>query len=347
MSEGKQGLAARAAEAARVGLLVLDRSLRIEYVNPAAETLLGRSSRRLAGASLDACGPIGGAAASLARRAIADDREVFAHDLLIEGEGERPGLRLAIDAAPEADGVCLSLRASPESAVAVRGAAAATAAAGFGRMLSHELKNPIAGARGAAQLLAQNSDAEATELAELIMRELDRARRIADRWSQVGDLAPGPLEPVNLHALVRESVASARAASSRSITWEEHFDPSLPDALADADLARQSVLNLLINAAEALDGKDGHVRVTTRYRQARPGGPAPDARLEISVEDDGPGVPVELHDAIFNPFVTNKPAGEGLGLALVSRIADLHGGGVEFESRPGRTVFHMYLKEVR
>lgn len=347
MSADDIASAARAAEASRVGLILVGADLAIEYINAAAETLIGRSRRRLAGLALADCGMIGAAAAPLVRRALDEDREVFAHDILVEGEGEAPGLRLAIDVAPEGEGVCVAVRASPESASAARGAAAATAAAGFGRMLSHELKNPLAGARGAAQLMVQSKDPETGELAALIVRELDRARRIADRWSQVGDIALGPLQSVNLHALVREAVESAAAASTANVSWEEHFDPSLPAALADADLVRQSVLNLLINAAEALESDGGRVSVTTRYRRARPGGPAPEARLEITVEDNGPGVPIELQDAIFNPFVTHKPAGEGLGLALVSRIADLHGGGVEFESRPGRTVFHLYLKEVR
>jgi two-component system nitrogen regulation sensor histidine kinase GlnL len=339
--------AGRAAEAARIGLILVTQDLRIEYLNAAAETLLGRSRRRLIGTKIGACGPIGAAAAPLVMRALDEDREVFAHDVLVDGLGEAESLRLAIDVAPESAGVCVSFRASPEGASAARGATAATAAAGFGRMLSHELKNPLAGARGAAQLMIQSEDPEAGELAALIIRELDRARRIADRWSQVGEIVLSPLEPVNLHSLVREAVESARAAGPDGVIWEEHFDPSLPDALADADLARQSVLNLLINAAEAVGGQGGTVAVTTRYRRSRPGGPAPDARLEVTVEDDGPGVAADLQDAIFNPFVTNKPAGEGLGLALVSRIADLHGGGVEFESRPGRTVFHLYLKEVR
>jgi len=348
VSASDQAAAARASEAARVGLILVSADLKVEYVNSAAETLLGRSRRRLFGSDLAECGAIAAAAAPLVRRALDEDREVFAHDIVVDDAGgEGSPIRLAIDAAPDGQGVCVSVRASPEGASAPRGAAAATAAAGFGRMLSHELKNPLAGARGAAQLMVQSQDSETAELAALIVRELDRARRIADRWSQVGDIALGALQPVNLHALVREAVESARAASAPSVAWEEHFDPSLPDALADGDLVRQSVLNLLINAAEAVEAEGGRVSVSTRYRRARPGGPSPEARLEITVEDDGPGVAPELQDAIFNPFVTHKPAGEGLGLALVSRIADLHGGGVEFESRPGRTVFHLYLKEVR
>jgi two-component system nitrogen regulation sensor histidine kinase GlnL len=213
--------------------------------------------------------------------------------------------------------------------------------------LSHELKNPLAGARGAAQLIAQSPDEEIAELAAVIVSEIDRARRISERWSRIGDVAPGPFTAVNLHALVREAVRSASAGAEAAVEFEERFDPSIPDAAGDRDLIFQAVLNLLINAAEAVEVEGGRVSVSTRYRSARPGGPSPEARLEIQVRDDGPGVPDQLQDAVFNPFVTGKPAGEGLGLALVSRIAEIHGGGVEFTSRPGRTVFHLYLKEAR
>ncbi len=337
--------AARAAEAASVGLLLIDRDGRIDYVNDSAERLMGQSRKRLLRLALDHAGEVGAAIAPLANRAMEEAREVFAHDLPIQTQA---GLvRLSVDAVPDGSGACLSLRPWPEAGASSSGGIAADAAAGFGRMLSHELKNPIAGARGAAQLIAASEAGETAELANLIVTELDRARRIADRWSRVGDIAPGPLEAVNLHALVRNAVRSASAASDDGVAWEEHFDPSLPDALVDQDLALQAVLNLLKNAGEALIDSGGTVSVSTRYRSTRPGGPAPDARLEVLVEDDGPGIPERLQSAVFNPFVTSKPAGEGLGLALVARIADLHGGGVEFESRPGRTAFHLYFRDAR
>ncbi|XBQ15771.1 MAG: ATP-binding protein [Oceanicaulis sp.] len=336
--------AARAAETASVGLILLDETGAVSFLNASAEILLGRSRRKLVGQKLDAAGPIAAAAAGLARRAVDEARDVFAHDLPFAAEGGQ--IRLSIDAAPEGTGACIAIRRWPETGASPRSDAAANAAAGFGRMLSHELKNPIAGARGAAQLIAQSGDAETAELAGVIVSELDRARRIADRWSRIGDIAPAPFEAVNLHALVRDAVKAAAAHSGEAVAWEEHFDPSIPDAFADRDLVFQALLNLLINATEALDA-GGRVSVTTRYRASRPGGPAPDARLEIEVRDDGPGVPDGLKEAIFNPFVTGKPAGEGLGLALVSRIADLHRGGVEFDSRPGETVFRLYLQEAR
>jgi two-component system nitrogen regulation sensor histidine kinase GlnL len=337
--------AERAAEAASVGLVLVDQHGRISFANASAETLLGRSRKRLEGEDLALIGSVGEAILPLVTRAMAERRDVFAHDLPVSLDS---GLvRFSVDVTPEATGACVSLRPWPEAGASSTGGIAADAAAGFGRMLSHELKNPIAGARGAAQLIAADESGETAELANLIITELDRARRIADRWSQIGDLAPGPLQPVNLHALVRGAVRSASAAAGSQVIWEEHFDPSIPDALADEDLALQAVLNLLKNAAEALGESGGTVAVSTRYRSARPGAPAPEARLEVRVEDDGPGIPERLHNAVFNPFVTGKPAGEGLGLAMVARISDLHGGGVEFESRPGATRFHLYFKEAK
>lgn len=334
-------LAHLAAESAPVALVMLDETGLVSFANLRAETLFEQSRKRLIGKTLNACGPVGRAAADLALRALKESREVYAHDLPVAVEGQ--ALRISVDVAPDEHGVCICLRPWPESGGGPRSDVAANAAAGFGQLLSHELKNPMAGARGAAQLIAQGDDEESQELAGLIITELDRARRIADRWSRVGDIGPPRLGRVNLHALVREAVRSARASASAEVVWLEYFDPSLPDACADRDLVSQAVLNLLINAGEAAVQGGGRVKVFTRYRQPRPGGPAPDARLEIAIEDDGPGVPEPLRDAIFNPFVTGKPAGEGLGLALVSRVADLHHGGVEFDTRPGSTVFHFYL----
>jgi len=343
MNRTGTGLAERAADAAPVGLVLTDRDGVILYVNASGESLLGRSRKRLTGLGIESAGPLGQAAGDMVRRAMAEGRAVVAHDVLAPVEGGE--MRFSIDASPEGGGACVSLRPWPESAASPRGDAAASAAAGFGRMLSHELKNPIAGARGAAQLIAQDAQGESAELARVIMTELDRARRIAERWSRVGDIAPQPFAPVNLNALVQDAARSAAAGAPETIVWTEHFDPSIPDALADRDLALQAVLNLLVNAAEALGEAGGQIGIYTRYRRARPGAPAPSARLEVAVSDDGPGVPDHLQEAAFSPFVTGKPAGEGLGLAMAARIADIHGGGVEFESRPGRTVFHLYFRE--
>lgn len=338
------GPAARAAEAAPVALIMINGQGVVVWLNAAAEDFFGYSRRRLEGERLDTLWPFGEAAWALASKAMAGQREVLAHELTFD-MASGPPRRVSLDAAPDGQGAVVAIRPWPEGGATPRGDQAASAAAGFGRMLSHELKNPMAGARGAAQLILSSQDEEAVEMARLIVAELDRAVRIADRWSRIGDLAPQPLVPVNLHTVARDAVRSARAAAGDQVRFSEHYDPSLPDALADPDLVAQALLNLLTNAAEAVRKTGGgEVSLTTRYRSARPGGAAPEARLEIVVGDDGPGVPAQMGDAIFNPFVTGKPAGEGLGLALVSRIAELHGGGVEYESRPGATEFHFYLR---
>lgn len=344
MNPPAEGDAARAAEAAPVALLLVDEAGTILYANAAAEPLLGRSRRKLAGEALAGCGPWGQVAAEMAGRARASGREILAHDICVRfGEDSERG---SLDVVPEAGGTCIAIRRAPPGVLSPHGEGAANAAVGFGRMLSHELKNPIAGARGAAQLIAQTGEGETAELARIIVTELDRARRIAEHWSRIGDIVPAPLEAVNLHALAREAMASARAAAAPGVRFSEHFDPSLPEGLGDRDLLLQAVLNLLTNAAEAVArAGQGDVVLTTRYRRPLPGGIAPDARLEIEVRDTGPGVPEALAGSVFNPFVTGKPAGEGLGLAFVSRVADLHGGGVEFDSRPGRTAFRLFVRE--
>ncbi|GGE36248.1 ATPase [Marinicauda pacifica] len=338
--------AARAAETAASVLIMIDACGQVIYANGAAEPLFGRSRQRLIGADLEELGAWGRVAGEIARRARISGREVLAHDVSLHEGDER--LRGAIDAVPDGDDLCLVIRPTPAASVQPSGEGAANAAVGFGRLLSHELKNPIAGARGAAQLISQTADGETAELAAIIMTELDRARRIAEHWSRIGDVVAGEATSINLHALAREAIASARVAAGNEIRFQEAFDPSLPEAWGDRDLLLQAVLNLLTNSAEAIARHgDGLVRLTTRYRRLGPGSAAPDARLELEVLDTGPGVPDRLAGSIFNPFVTGKPAGEGLGLAFVSRVADLHNGAVEFESRPGRTVFKLFLQEAR
>jgi len=338
--------AAACAEDAPLALIGLDADLQLRFANTSAEALLGRSVAGLKRRSLQELTPWGAAIADAARRAIAADHPVIAHE--VTPDEAASDLKASIDAAPSAGGAVVVVRVWPAAVSRRRDAAAATAAAGFGRLLSHELKNPIAGARGAAQLLLQGGfeEEEAADLARLIIGELDRARRIAERWAQVGDIAPQPFQAVNMQLLARDAVRSAAAAAPGAVTLEERYDPSLPDAAGDRDLLLQAILNLIVNAIEAIGrrGGEGRVIVSTRYRTAAGGDPHPEARLEIAIEDDGPGVPDPLREHLFNPFVTEKPAGEGLGLAFVSRIAAMHDGAVRYESAAGRTVFRLQLR---
>jgi two-component system nitrogen regulation sensor histidine kinase GlnL len=219
-------------------------------------------------------------------------------------------------------------------------------ALGFGRMLAHELKNPLASARGAAQLIQRESDLSgAKELANLIIDDVDRINRLADHWSQVGDIHLGGQETVNLNQVAVEAVESvSRANSQLNSPIQERYDPSLPGLSGDADLLRQAVINLLQNAQEALGDAAGQVIIKTRYdfdSGHRVGTVV--TPLVLSVIDDGSGIPEAIRSGVFTPFVTTKPAGEGLGLAFAARIAKLHDGMLDYESQPGQTCFNLRL----
>ena len=205
--------AQRAAEATGVALILVNADAEIIYVNGSGEALFERSHRHLEGAPLAQFGALGVHAARLADRAVTEQRSVVAHGLhLATAAGPRA---VSFNAEPEGQGACIAIRCAPQDVTAAASEEAALAATGFGRMLSHELKNPLAGARGAAQLLAEGANGETGELAALIIGEIDRAGRIAERWSRSGDIAPQPFAPVNLNALVHAAAASARACQAR------------------------------------------------------------------------------------------------------------------------------------
>jgi len=218
---------------------------------------------------------------------------------------------------------------------------------GMGRMIAHELKNPLAGIKGAAQLLRDDVEsAEGRSLLDLISSEIDRIRRLADRMETLGDQDPDNSERVNIHELLRQARRIIQSANPKLI-FTEHYDPSLPHASGDADTLMQALLNIIKNASEALSGADkGEIILETRFRSGVSSVNEKSSRnlpIEIRVIDNGPGVADDIKDQLFQPFVTNKPEGQGLGLALVSKVASAHGGIVEVSSRPGRTKFSLLL----
>ena len=220
---------------------------------------------------------------------------------------------------------------------------------GMGRMIAHELKNPLAGIKGAAQLLRDDvTSKDGLSLLDLISSEIDRIRRLADRMETLGDRDPDGREPVNVHTLLRQARRIVQSADPR-LVFTERYDPSLPHAAGDTDTLMQALLNLIRNAQDALDGHDApEITLTTTYRagvtgHAENGASRRNLPIEIRVSDNGPGIPSELQDQIFQPFVTTKPTGQGLGLALVSKVAQAHGGLVEVHSRPGKTTFSLLL----
>jgi two-component system, NtrC family, nitrogen regulation sensor histidine kinase GlnL len=229
-----------------------------------------------------------------------------------------------------------------------RGAARSVIA--LAAMLAHEIKNPLSGIRGAAQLLEQSASDDDRTLTRLICEEADRIVKLVDRMEVFGDERPVEREPVNIHMVFDHVRRLAQSGFARHIRFVEDYDPSLPPVLANRDQLVQVFLNLVKNAAEAIgeNAIDGEIQLSTAFRPgvrlSLPGSKSKvSLPLEFCIKDNGPGVPDDLMPHLFDPFVTTKPTGTGLGLALAAKIIGDHGGIIECESQPRRTVFRVLM----
>lgn len=228
--------------------------------------------------------------------------------------------------------------------------AAARSVSGMAAVLAHEIKNPLSGIRGAAQLLEQGLSDEDRALSQLICSETERIRNLVDRMEVFGDERPLTKEPVNIHDVLNHVRRLAESGFARGVRFIEDYDPSLPPIPGNRDKLVQAFLNLIKNAAEAIGdaNPDGRIVMQTSFRPGvRLSVPGTDTRISlplmIQIEDNGAGVPDHLRPHLFDPFVTTKHNGTGLGLALVAKIIGDHGGIIECDSEPNRTMFRVLL----
>ena len=340
--------------------LLIDGAAKILSVNPVAENFLNASDRSLIGQpildrlSIDA--PMEDAFA----RCRANRSELIINDVYVTS-GERPPQQCTIQIAPlQDDPATLMVLISPRQIAdrlgrAVNATSAAKSAIGMAEMLAHEIKNPLAGISGAAQLLAMGLGPEDREMTDLIVEETRRIVKLLEQVEQFGNLRPPDLKPVNIHDALDRARRSARMGFAAHMTIIEDYDPSLPATMADGDQLMQVFLNLIRNAAEAAGPRGGTIRLHSFYdlslRLRRKDGTGGMLPLQVEIIDDGPGLPPDIAANIFEPFVSGRENGTGLGLALVSKIVSDHGGWIGVDSVPGRTVFRLSLpmepKELR
>lgn len=227
---------------------------------------------------------------------------------------------------------------------------AARSVSGLAAVLAHEIKNPLSGIRGAAQLLETGASPEDRELAQLICDETERICGLVDRMEMFGDERPHKSEPVNIHAVLDHVMRIAASGFARHVKFVQAYDPSLPPVPGNRDKLIQAILNLVKNSAEAIgcDRSDGLITLATAFRPGiRLTLPNSSTRvslpLEITVADNGPGVPEEISSYLFDPFVTTKAKGTGLGLAMVAKIVRDHGGVIECDTDPRQTAFRILM----
>ncbi|MDR3515293.1 MAG: ATP-binding protein [Azospirillaceae bacterium] len=225
---------------------------------------------------------------------------------------------------------------------------AARSVTAMAAMLAHEVKNPLSGIRGAAQLLEQNASTEDQVLTRLICDETDRIVALVDRMEVFSDKRPLELSAVNIHLVLEHARKVAQTGFGRHVRFVEHYDPSLPAVRGNRDQLIQVFLNLIKNAVEAVPEQGGEIVLVTSYQHGmRMAIPGRDGRshlpLLVSIQDNGDGIPEDLRPHLFDPFVTTKLNGSGLGLALVAKIIGDHGGAIDFESQPRRTIFKVSL----
>lgn len=336
-----------------VPVLLISPDHTITYANDASEAFFGRSRRRLEGQRIDETlifesERMNAALLSPDGDISAQDMElktpygVITVDINLSSVSKEPEWRIAI----------ISPRNGGREHIGDQRDMGQQQAMGAPAILGHEIKNPLAGIKGAAQLLARIVDEKNRALTELIVNEVDRIARLLDQMQKLGRSEPAELAPANIHLLIERAIRSLRAANRGMPEISINYDPSLPDVLIDADGMVQILINLLQNATDALQGRlDGVIGISTRYvmsgalRDADVDRRSIKLPVEIAISDNGPGVPEHILDELFSPFVTTKRDGQGLGLAIVRKLVQQMNSRVLFErdAAQGQTTFRLLL----
>ncbi len=333
-------------------LLLLTPDLTIAQVNPAAENLIGSSARKLIGRKfLDVAGF---AESRIIDRLMGDDAQLVARGLTVELVGRTMVVNLTVSSLPGHPGwhvVTLSdagqgeRMGEEERPRALRGPA----------VLAHEIKNPLSAIRGAAQLVSRKLEGNDRALTDLITDEVDRIAQLIDRMQRLGREQPEPVAPFNLHEAIRRACETVSAAADGQAPLREEFDPSLPPVLASEGALVQVLINLIANARDACqEAKTPEIVIRTRFVSGlvmnviRLGRPVK-LPIEVQVSDNGPGVAADLRDHIFEPFVSSKKNGQGLGLALVNKLVRDMDGRISHErdEAGGWTHFRVHLPMAR
>lgn len=336
-------------------VLMVDDDNHVAYANLAAESFFRSSAAFLTRYGLDYFVPFGSPVLTLVDQVRAAGSSI--NEYKVDISSPRIGREKVVDvyASPVAERPgAVALMFQPRTMadkidrqLTHRGAARTVI--GLAAMLAHEIKNPLSGIRGAAQLLEMSAADDDRALTRLITDEADRIVQLVDRMEVFSDERPIAREPVNIHSVLEHVKRLSKSGFARSIRIAEEYDPSLPPVYGNRDQLIQIFLNLAKNAAEALaDTPDAEIVFSTSFRPgihlSVPGSNERQSLpLEFCVRDNGPGVPDEIRSYIFDPFVTSKTNGSGLGLALVAKIVGDHGGVIECDSEPRKTVFRILM----
>ena len=331
--------------------IVLNADDIVVEVNPPGEGFLNASSKSLKDRCIWELINIGASLEESYKKVKKFNSPLFVTDVKVGANGREP-IPCNIQIAPiiGLDGSTILLIAPREIAGRISQSksvkAAAKSAIGMAEMLAHEIKNPLAGITGAAQLLSMGLSTGDLEITDLIVAETRRILTLLEQVEQFGNLKPIDPRPLNIHDVIDRARRSAQLGFSAHINFKEDYDPSLPLVYGDPDQLLQVFLNLIKNASEA-QPNNGNIKLRTYFEHSfklrRADGSGHSMPIQVEVTDNGPGVSEDIRDEIFDPFVSGRNNGTGLGLALTSKIISDHKGLISLDSKPGNTVFRISL----